>query len=136
MLKEQPTTDKPFTVSEIKQCIKALKSNKRPGTDLISNEILKYSSVVTCKAIVKLLNLILDSGKYPYTLRHSFIIPLHKSGNKNDLNNYRGISLQNCIAKFFSSALNKRLMTHYEDLFSKHQFCFRANHRIQTVYIF
>jgi hypothetical protein len=53
----------------------------------------------------------------------------HKSGNKNDLNNYRGISLQNCIAKLFSSALNKRLMTHYEDLFSKRQFGFRANHK-------
>jgi hypothetical protein len=129
MLTENPTTDKPFTVSEMKQCINALKSNKRPGTDLISNEILKYSSVVTCKAIVKLLNLILDSGKYPYTWRHSFIIPLHKSGNKNDLNNYRGISLQNCIAILFSYTLNKRLMTPYEDLFSNHQFGFRANHR-------
>ena len=102
-------------VSEIKQCSKALKSNKSPGPDLISNKILKYNSVVTCKAIVKLFDLILDSGKYPYI---SFIIPLHKAGNKNDLNNYRGISLQNCIAKLFSSALNKRLMTHYEDLFS------------------
>ena len=88
MLTENPTTDKPFTVSVIKQCIKVLRSNKRPGPDLISNEILKYSSVVTCKAIVKLFNLILDSGKYPYTWRHLFIIPLHKSGNKNDLNNY------------------------------------------------
>jgi hypothetical protein len=41
MLKEHPTTDKPFTVSGIKQCIKAPKSNKNPGPDLISNEILK-----------------------------------------------------------------------------------------------
>ena len=129
MLTENPTTDKPFTVSEIKECIEALKSNKDPGPDLISNEILKYSSVVTRKAIVKLFNLILDSGKYPYTWIHSFIIPLHKSGNNNDLNNYRGISLQNCRAKLFSSALNKRLITHYEDLFSKHQFGLRANHR-------
>ena len=94
MLKEQPTTDKPFTVSVIKQCIKALKSNKNPGHDLISNEILKYSSVVTCKTIVKLLNLILDSGKYPYTWRHSFIIPIHKSGNKNDLNKGPTIQLE------------------------------------------
>jgi hypothetical protein len=47
-------------------------------------------------------------------------LDIRKSGNKNDLNNYRGISLQNCITKLFSSALNKRLMMHYEDLFSKH----------------
>jgi hypothetical protein len=41
--------------------------------------------------------------------RKSFIILIHKSGDKSDLNNYRGISLQNCIVKLFSSALNKRL---------------------------
>jgi hypothetical protein len=69
------------------------------------------------------------SRLYPYTWRHSFIIPLHKSGNTNDLNIYRGISLQNCIAILFSSTLNKRLMTPYEDLFYKHQFGFRGNHR-------
>jgi hypothetical protein len=49
MLTENPTTDKPFTVSEIKQCIKALKSNKSPGPDLISNEILKYIQLLLVK---------------------------------------------------------------------------------------
>ena len=39
MLKEQPTTDKPFTVSKIKQCIKALKSNTNPGMTLY---LMKY----------------------------------------------------------------------------------------------
>jgi hypothetical protein len=42
---------------------------------------------------VKLFNLILDSGKYPSAWRKSFIILIHKSGDKSDLNNYRGISL-------------------------------------------
>jgi hypothetical protein len=42
---------------------------------------------------VKLFNLILDSGKYPSAWRKSFIIRIHKSGDKSDLNNYRGISL-------------------------------------------
>jgi hypothetical protein len=43
MLTENPTTDKSFTVSEIKQCIKALKSNKSPGPDLIQKMyLMKY----------------------------------------------------------------------------------------------
>ena len=79
---------------------------------------------------MKLYNLILDSGKYPSAWRKSFIILIHKSGDKSDLNNYRGISLlQNCIAKLFSSALNKRLVSHYENLFSSQQFGFRPHHR-------
>ena len=45
------------------------------------------------------------------------------------MNNYRGISLQNCIAKLFSSALSERLIKNYENLFADQQFGFRSNHR-------
>ena len=45
------------------------------------------------------------------------------------MNNHRGISLQNCIAKLFSSALNERLIKIYENLFADQQFGFRSNHR-------
>ena len=117
-------TDKPFTVTEINKCIKKLKTGKSTGPDLISNEIIKYSSMVTCKAITKLFNLILDLGKYPSNWRKSFIILLHKSGDKLNVNNYRGISLQNCIAKLFSAALNSRVVAHYEDKFAIQQFGF------------
>ena len=128
-LKDNLVTDKPFTVSEVKLCINKLKMNKSAGPDRVCNEIIKHSSVVTCKSIVKLFNLILDSGKYPSDWRKSFIILIHKSGEKHDLNNYRGISLQNCIAKLFSSALNQRLISHYDNLFANQQFGFRTNHR-------
>jgi hypothetical protein len=52
------------------------------------------------------------------------------------LNNYRGISLQNCIAKLFSSALSERLIKNYENLFADQQFGFRSNHRTTTDSIF
>ena len=122
-------TDKPFVINEIKKCIKKLKMGKSTGPDFISNEIIKHSNVVTCKALAKLFNLILDSGKYPDSWRKSFIILIFKSGDKTDLNNYRGISLQNGIAKLFSSVLNQRLTAYYENLFANQQFGFRGNHR-------
>jgi hypothetical protein len=106
-----------------------LKIGKSTGPDQISNEIIKYSGIVTCKAITKLFNLILDSGKYPSNRRTSFIILIHKVGDKLDINNYRGISLQNCIAKLFSAAINCRIVTYYEDKFAMQQFGFRVNHR-------
>ena len=122
-------TDKPFSASEIGKCIRRLKTGKSTGPDLISNEIIKFSSAVTCKAIKKPFNLILDSGKYPSSWRKSFIILIHKSGDKLNMNNYIGISLQNCIAKLFSAALNSRLIEFYEDKFAIEQFGFRVNHR-------
>jgi hypothetical protein len=39
---------------------------------------------------------------------------LHKAGEKLDINNYSGISLQNCKAKLFSAAINCRIVTYYE----------------------
>jgi hypothetical protein len=125
-LKENLITDIPFSVSEIEKCINKLKMKKSAGPDHVCKQ---FSSIVTCKFMVKLFNLILDAGNYPSSWRKSFIIPIHKSGNKHDLNNYRGISLQNCIAKLFSSALNSRLVSFYDNLFAKHQFGFRTNHR-------
>ena len=49
--------------------------------------------------------------------------------DKLNINNYCGISLQNCIAKLFSAALNSRLVSFDEDKFADQQFGFRANHR-------
>ena len=61
--------------------------------------------------------------------RNLFIILIHKAGDKLDINNYSGISLQNCIAKLFSAAINCRIVTYYEDKFAMQQFGFRVNHR-------
>ena len=129
LLIENEITDKPFTVKEIKSCISKMKLAKSPGPDLILNEIIKYSSVVTCKSLAKLFNLILETGNYPEIWRKSFTILIFKSVERSDLNNYRGISLQNNMAKLFSSLLNTRLNLFYENKFASQQFGFRANHR-------
>ena len=129
ILNENEVTDKPFSIKEIKECIKNLGMGKSTGPDLIPNEVIKYSSIITINLITKLFNLILESGNYPTNWRKSFIILIYKAGDNLDLNNYRGISLQNCLAKLFSSALNKRLVRYYEDMFANQQFGFRANHR-------
>ena len=106
-----------------------MKTGKSAGPDLISNEIIKFSGICTCKSITKLFNLIFDSGKCLSNWRKSFIILIHTSGDKLNINNYCGISLQNCIAKLFSAALNSRLVSFDEDKFVDQQFGFRANHR-------
>ena len=54
---------------------------------------------------------------------------LHKSGEKCDPNNYRGISLISCLPKLFNAILNERLINLMETTISKSQFGFRKNHR-------
>ena len=46
---------------KLKKCFRKLKIGKNSRTDLISNEIIKCSSIITIKSITKLLNSFLIS---------------------------------------------------------------------------
>jgi hypothetical protein len=85
--------------------------------------------MVTTKAITKLFDKILETGKYPSIWRNSYTVLILKSGDRSNLSNYRGISLKNCVAQLFSSVLNGRLNKHYDNLFAHQQLGFRADHR-------
>ena len=134
---ENEVTDKPISISEVNKVISSIKTGKASGPDLILNEIIKYSSIVTVKSVTKLFNLILETGFYPDSWNKAFIIPVFKSGDFQDPNNYRGISLLNGLSKIFSAVLNNRIMTHMYDKFSQVQFGFRPNHRTtDSIFIF
>ena len=57
----------------------------------------------------------LSSGQFPDAWTEAIIQPLHKKGNTQDPNNYRGISLLNVCSKLYSYILNKRLVTWIEE---------------------
>ena len=122
-------TDSPITCSEVKTVLNKLKMGKASGPDKILNEILKYSKTATLNAYTKLFNIIFKSGCYPKMWEQSYIITIHKSGDKYDLNNYRGIALMNCLSKIFSAVLNNRMKIFMENKYNNSQFGFRENYR-------
>ena len=95
--------------SEISKAISGLKCNKSPGLDRISNHMLKYGQSSLLASLKKLFNCCLVNGRYPRQWTDGLITVLHKSGNTNDPNNYRGITITNTIGKLFNSILNSRL---------------------------
>ncbi len=42
------------------------------------------------------------------------ICPLYKNGDKNDVGNYRGLSLLNVLGNIFKKVLNRRLVSYVE----------------------
>lgn len=95
---------------ELKKGLKSLKNNKSTGPDGILNEQIKATFPIMKNIYLQLFNVIFDTGCFPKTWAQGLIVPIYKKkGNKTDPNNYRGITLISCLAKFFSIILNNRL---------------------------
>ena len=100
--------DIPITLLEITKATATLKNNKSPGPDGVIYECLKNYTLIYHK-VVTLFNEILSSGIFPEGWKLGHILPIHKKGPINEVNNYRGITLLNCFAKLFSKVMNHRL---------------------------
>jgi len=128
---EQGPLDCQITEAEISSAITALKNKKASGEDMIINEMLKAGHSLLLKPLVALFNRTFFSGKFPQTWSKSYIVPIFKSGRKDDTNNYRGISISSCLGKLFTSVLNKRLSSFLEEnkILKPNQAGFRKNYR-------
>ena len=102
--------DKEITHDEIKKAIHRLKHNKSCSEDYIMNELFIKCTDILMPLIHKLFNKILLSGIYPELWTRSCIVPIHKKGDFDDVNNYRGISIVSCFGKLFTSILNIRIL--------------------------
>ena len=77
--------------------------------DLILNDLFKYGSVSLLSYIHKLFNTLYNRRYFPEALSEDFIIPMHKQGDMNQVENYRGITLLGTIGTLFTRILNDRL---------------------------
>ena len=74
-------------------------------------------------------NLCIERSIWPDILKTADVIPIYKAGKKNDMGNYRPISLISNIAKIFEKIIHKRLINfiNKSDILSKRQFGFIKN---------
>ena len=120
-----------ISLQEIESSILNLKSGKSPGSDHITNEVLKSLPTSWLLVLQNIYNVILRTGEYPSKWAESIIHPIYKSGDRNNPTNYRGISLISCIGKLFTSILCTRLTSWAEErhLLPKEQFGFQKGKR-------
>ena len=98
-----------LTEEEIMKAIKQLKLGKSCGPDYMLNEFFRYGMDVLMPYLYKLFNTVFNLGYFPEKWTEGFIVPLHKKGNSNDVENYRGITLLSTFGKLFTRILNNRL---------------------------
>lgn len=123
----------PTNITEVTNHLKVLKSDT-PGFDEISPKVLKFTNKSLAMPLVHIINLSIKQGIFPHHLKKTKVIPIFKSGNRSDINNYRPISILPAFSKIFEKIIVTRLIKYLEDnkLLTQYQHGFRANHSTET----
>ena len=87
----------PITTNELHDCIKRLKCNKSHGIDGVLSEMITNGGDVLHNRLLVIFNLML-TDRFPKQLSIGLITAVHKSGDKHDMSNYRGITVGSVIA--------------------------------------
>ena len=107
--------DGEITREEIIKGIDKLKKGKSGGLDEISAELLQLSKGKIIEFLYTLFNKMFTLGYFPLRWAVGIVVPLHKKGDINEPDNYRGISLLSITSKIFTGILNRRLYNWAEE---------------------
>ena len=86
-----------------------MKNGKTAGIDKIIPELLKSLDENMLDLITLILNFIFVKGTFQEEWAVGVVVILHKDGDTNDLNNFRGITLLRMLGKLLIGVLNNRL---------------------------
>ena len=70
-----------------------MNNNKSPGISNFDVRLLKLAAPVICKPLAYICNLSLHTSCFPNDWKLGKVTPIHKEGDKYDVNNYRPISV-------------------------------------------
>ena len=100
----------PFTLKELTDAVKSLRSKKCADTAGIRAEMLKVGGEHLLSKLLELYNMILSgSTQPPVSWKHSVISIIHKSGDVMQPQNYRPICIIPVLYKLFSKLMYKTL---------------------------
>lgn len=124
----------PVTESFVYSQLRKLKISKANGLDCIPNRLLIDGASHICSSLTHIINLSISTGVFPSEWKTAKVIPLFKSGNKTDMDNYRPISILPAVSKIIERAVYQQLYQHLDkhNLLCPFQSGFRKNFSTQT----
>ena len=116
-----------ITSSQVKGFLKQIKPNKAPGPDGISGHILKHCSDSLSFPLSILFNKSYKTSCIPGDWKNANVVPIHKKGEKNDVKNYRPVSLTSLVMKVFEKCIRDEIYTLCKNKISSNQHGFLPN---------
>ena len=112
----------------MKHLTRKLKKKSANSPDGIDSHVLKLSIDIIAAPLTSIINRSLRSGIVPSSWKKARIVPIHKSGAKDECANYRPISCLNIAAKVLETAAKVQIVQFFEEnkLYAISQHGFRS----------
>ena len=101
--------DLPIPDQEIQDVMEALPTGKQAGPDRIPNEVYKYMSTFFAPKLGALIRRSITKKELPEEMRKGDICILFKKGERDEVRNYRPLTLLQNSYKIFMRVLAKRM---------------------------
>lgn len=101
--------------------LRKLDSRKGAGPDELPNQFLKNCAAGLAEPITHLFSTSLESGMFPSAWKASFISPIHKSGPKGEVSNYRPVCIQSSLSKLFEKIVLPQITSAFQNVISTRQ---------------
>ena len=98
-----------ITIEDVEKAVRNLKNNKVPGTDGMQSELIKYGGYRLLNRIYELVRQIWEEERIPAEWKETIIVPIHKRGDRDKCENYRGIALGNAAYKIFWNIMLEKM---------------------------
>ena len=102
-----PYDDSTVAYEEVLYSLEILDVNRANGPDGISAYMLKATAESISHSLARLFSISLSTGKFPTSWKLASIVPIPKSTNKSNPNDYRPISLLSIVSKLLERYVYK-----------------------------
>lgn len=124
----------PVTSEEVHKLINNLKSSMASGIDDIPDYIIKRCAPLFVTPLLDICNASLITGRFPENFKTAKVCPIFKKGEKQNIENYRPISLLSGFSKILERVMYNRLISFLEsnNVLSNSQYGFRKGRGINN----
>jgi len=90
---------------DLQDIFKTLAPKNSSGFDGISNKILKFCQSEILTPLLDIINTSIIQAKVPEAMKYAIVYPKYKSGEKNNMENYRPISILPTLSKYLEKVI-------------------------------
>ena len=124
-------------INAVYRKLKTLNIGKAAGLDRIPCKLLKIAAEVVAPSLTQIFDKIICTSIFPNEWKLARVTPIYKKGKKDDMDNYRPISVISVVAKIFEKLIFEQLYEYLNNnnLITASQSGFRSLHSTLTALI-